>query len=88
MIQCAWEGGRAGGGAGACALANPLRRGRSQGPGPPVNSGTQGRAARAQISGPRGSAPENDPSDGHARQNRASFRREDRGSTLPCSNAT
>lgn len=26
MIQCAWEGGRAGGGAGACALANPLTR--------------------------------------------------------------
>lgn len=76
MIQCAWEGGRAGGGAGACALANPLtRRARAARAlrALPVNSSTQGRAARAQISGPRGSAPENDPSDGHARQNRASF---------------
>ena len=77
MIQCAWEGGRARRG-GRVRTGEPThpacaRCARSQGPGPPVNSSTQGRAARAQISGPRGSAPENDPSDGHARQNRASF---------------
>ena len=92
MIQCAWEGGRAGGGAGACALANPLTR--------------RARAARALRALARQSipalraAPPEPKYLGHVaarpkmihqtgmRAKPSVIRREDRGSTLPCSNST